>query len=200
MFWRSSAPLISSAPTSRHRCAASYSPCTIGILIRLSLLPFATVSTVCSVKVRRAGSGAPRSKYTRTSSPAVATPIVRDSGGSLIVSPCTIVSVGGSTTTAPPLAFLASTRNTLGRRASSDTATTKAPSSSSAIHGLSHRPSARVSRTSAATALPEAARSTRRPTTCGVRSDDIAGYCSHSLQPRSGSSAVGRASSPAVAA
>ena len=90
---------------------------------------------------------------------------------------------------------VASIANVHARRGSSVTLVRKVPSSATVASGEVHAPSLRVSLIFAGGSAP-----TNLPTTCGVRSDDTAGYWSHTWRPVAGACCAARPSRPAVAA
>src|SRR5688500_13703490 len=90
-------------------------------------------------------------------------------------------------------------RNVDALRGSSDTVATKPPSGPTSAGCETQPPSVRASVTDAGGDSPPGP-VTNRPTTCGVRSDDTAGYWSHTLRPLVGAVLGARPSRPAVAA
>src|SRR5512139_586671 len=106
-----------------------------------------------------------------------------------------MVSDGGLTMTASPDGLVASIWNVQARRGSSETEVSHVPSRPTVASTLVHAPSLRTSLTLAGGSAP-----TNLPTTCGVRSDDTAGYCSQTWRPAGTATCAARPSSPAVAA
>lgn len=106
-----------------------------------------------------------------------------------------MVSAGGLTTTSWPAAERASIWNVDARRGNSVTLVMKPPSGPTVASMLVHAPSLRTSFSFAGGSAPM-----NLPTTCGVRSDDTAGYCSHTWRPVGTAIDTARPSSPAVAA
>src|SRR5262245_15978424 len=106
-----------------------------------------------------------------------------------------MVSAGGLHGTSSPLADRASIVNVQARRGSRVALVRNVPSGPTDASGLAQPPSLRTSLILAGGSLP-----TNLPTTCGVRSADTAGYCSHTWRPAGAAAAAARPSSPAVAA